>query len=541
MLLKMTANDLDLLGQYARRNSQEAFAEIVRRHLDLVYSAALRQIRSPQLAEEIAQSVFNDLARNAGKMKPGTVVTAWLYAVTRRTAIDAIRKESRRQLREQIALEMSNMNATANDWMQIAPQLDDAMAALDEGDRAAILLRFFENKGLREVGEQLKISDDAAQKRVSRAIERLREFFSKRNVTIGAGGVAVLISANAVQSAPAGLSTAILTATSGITATLGMTMIHKILIGGLAAAAIGGGIYSVHVQRQIGALEQQQMSLNRQIAESSQELDEATNQLAAAREENQQLHANDNELLKLRAEVTQLRQQSALPEMTQSETKRPPRRETLGVRVGTKFVLFPAADLQSLGIEWTPGANGDRFGLLTEGQFKLINEAIAGASDVTLLEEPTILNGNGGTCVVGVYKQHVDVGSTNADIGLDLGVTTYYSTNSSTFDLSLFWKAHGLGGDPTRPEVQVTSTNQFSLTRGQIAVLGKDIPDDSWMPGFFTNNPPGPKSLLVFVTPTVIDLRDYERPGNSPGTVERVAAIFKSQGSSNAPNLPGSP
>ena len=109
---------------------------------------------------------------------------------------------------------MNNMNATANDWTQIAPLLDDAMAALDETDRSAILLRYFENKNLREVGESLKISDDAAQKRVSRAVERLREFFSKRKITIGASGLAVLISANAVQSAPVGLAATISTATA---------------------------------------------------------------------------------------------------------------------------------------------------------------------------------------------------------------------------------------------------------------------------------------------------------------------------------------
>jgi RNA polymerase sigma factor (sigma-70 family) len=177
--------------------------------LNLVYSAALRQVRSAQLAEEIAQSVFNDLSRNANKLcatggSPG--LTAWLYAVTRRTAIDVIRKESRRQLREQIAVEMQNMNATANDWTQIAPLLDDAMAALDETDRAAILLRYFENKNLREVGESLKISDDAAQKRVSRAVEKLGEFFSKQNVTVGASGLLILISVNAVQAAPVALA-----------------------------------------------------------------------------------------------------------------------------------------------------------------------------------------------------------------------------------------------------------------------------------------------------------------------------------------------
>jgi RNA polymerase sigma factor (sigma-70 family) len=202
-------SDLDLLRQFARENSQDAFTEIVRRHVNLVYSAAFRQVRSPQLAEEVAQSVFADLARAAKKLNSKTILTAWLYSVARRTAIDVIRKESRRQLRDQIAMEMTNMNATANDWTQIEPLLDDAMAALEETDRSAILLRYFENKSLREVGEALGTSDDAAQKRVSRAVEQLREFFSKRNVTIGAGGLAVLISANAVQSAPVGLAATI--------------------------------------------------------------------------------------------------------------------------------------------------------------------------------------------------------------------------------------------------------------------------------------------------------------------------------------------
>ena len=214
-------SDLDLLRQFAREHSQDAFTEIVRRHVNLVHSAALRQVRSPQLAEEIAQSVFTDLARDAGKLNSETILTAWLYAVTRRTAIDAIRKESRRQLREQIAVEMNNMNATANEWTQIEPLLDEAMAALDETDRSAILLRYFENKNLREVGESLKISDDAAQKRVSRAVERLREFFSKQKITIGAGGLAVLISANAVQSAPIGLA-----ATISAAAVLAGTAVH---------------------------------------------------------------------------------------------------------------------------------------------------------------------------------------------------------------------------------------------------------------------------------------------------------------------------
>src|SRR5712691_3060077 len=159
----MTANDLDLIRQYARQKSEEAFATLVRRHLNLVYSAALRQVRSPQLAEEVAQSVFTDLSRNAHKLKPDTIVTAWLYQVTRRTAIDVVRRESRRQFRERIAVEMTDMNSNSSEWTQVEPLLDEAMEALEDTDRTAILLRYFENKSLRDVGQSLGTSEDAAQ------------------------------------------------------------------------------------------------------------------------------------------------------------------------------------------------------------------------------------------------------------------------------------------------------------------------------------------------------------------------------------------
>src|SRR5258708_3986030 len=208
----MTANDHELLSQFTGEQSQDAFAELVNRHLNLVYSAAFRQVRSHQLAEEVAQSAFTDLARNAPRLAPDTIITAWLYQVTRRTAIDVVRRESRRQLREQIATEMNAMNATAADWTHSEPLLDEAMHALDATDRAAVLLRFFENKSLREVGATLGTSDDAAQKRVSRAVERLREFFAKRGISVGATGLLVVISTNAVQSAPVGLAAAISTA-----------------------------------------------------------------------------------------------------------------------------------------------------------------------------------------------------------------------------------------------------------------------------------------------------------------------------------------
>ncbi len=326
-------SDLDLLRQFTRDRSQDAFTELVKRHVNLVYSAALRQVRSPQLAEVIAQSVFADLARvaatpssPAGDGRDASspqILTPWLYAVTRRTAIDVIRKESRRQLREQIAVEMNNMNATANDWNQIEPLLDDAMAALDETDRSAILLRYFKNKNLREVGEALGTSDDAAQKRVSRAVERLREFFSKRNVTVGASGLAILISANAVQSAPVGLALTICTATLAGTAisastiiaatkTIAMTTLQKTIITAVLTAVAGTGIFEAHqasqLREQNQMLQQQQAPLAEQIQQLQRERNDATNRLASLLAENQHLkeNPNQNELLKLRGEVTRL-------------------------------------------------------------------------------------------------------------------------------------------------------------------------------------------------------------------------------------------
>ncbi len=254
----MSDTDLQLLARYTRLHAKDAFAEIVRRHLDLVHSAALRQVRSPQLAEEVAQSAFIALARNADGLKPDTLLTAWLCQVTRRTAIDVVRREARRQLREQIASEMNALNATAADWTHIEPLLDEAMDALDDTDRAAVLLRYFENKSLREVGQTLGTGEDAAQKRVSRAVERLREFFAKRGVTVGASGLVAVISANAVQAAPVGLAvtistaaalggTAIVTtATATAVKTIAMTTLQKALIAATITAAVGTGIYEAH-------------------------------------------------------------------------------------------------------------------------------------------------------------------------------------------------------------------------------------------------------------------------------------------------------
>lgn len=236
----MRETDLELLARYTRQNAEDAFAEIVRRHLDLVFSAALRQVRSPQLAEEVAQSAFTDLARQARSLAPDTVLAAWLYQVTRRTAIDVVRREARRQRREQTASHLDAMNATDNNWTQVEPLLDEAMHALDDTDRTAVLLRYFENKSLREVGETLGTNEDAARKRVNRAVERLRDFFTNRGVAVGAGGLAGVISANAIQAAPMGLAPAITTSAAVAGTTAAAAKVGAVAKGAATFGSMGG-------------------------------------------------------------------------------------------------------------------------------------------------------------------------------------------------------------------------------------------------------------------------------------------------------------
>ena len=328
----MKTDDWSLLCQYAQRHSNEAFATLVNRHLNLVYSVALRQVRLPQLAQEVSQSVFTDLARNAGALKPDTVLTAWLYRVAYRTAIDVVRHESRRQAREQIAMEMVVMNTASSEWTRIEPLLDEAMELLNEEDRTAILLRYFDNKGLREVGDRLGISEDAAQKRVSRAVERLRELISKRGVVVGTGGLAVVISANAVHAAPAGLAaavsiaaalagtTTVATTTATITKAIVMTLLQKSIIAVTVAIAVGTGIYQAHqastLRDQIQALQQQQLGLTEQIQQLRGERDDASNRLTHLADENAALKNDSAELVKLRGEMAQRNADSAVPVTT---------------------------------------------------------------------------------------------------------------------------------------------------------------------------------------------------------------------------------
>jgi RNA polymerase sigma factor (sigma-70 family) len=200
-------DDMTLLREYAQQNSEAAFAELVSRHVGFVYSAALRQVRDPQRAEEITQTVFIILAQKAGQISGKTILTGWLFKTTRFTVIAQVRAAAKRQQREQEAQMQSPLQPAAPDgfWEQLSPLLDEALASLGETDRQAVLLRFFENQSLAEVGSRLGTGEDTARKRVARALEKLHRYFDQHGVNSTTAIIAGAISANSVQAAPAAL------------------------------------------------------------------------------------------------------------------------------------------------------------------------------------------------------------------------------------------------------------------------------------------------------------------------------------------------
>jgi uncharacterized protein (TIGR03435 family) len=205
----MTGNDMDLVREYATRQSEQAFATLASRHVNLIYSTALRQAGDASLAEEITQAVFIILARKAGSLGPKTILPSWLYRTTCYAAKDALRTQRRRQRREQEAYMQSTIQEANTDaaWEQLSPLLDDAITRLGRSDRDALVLRFFENKSLQEIGAAIGTSEDAAKKRVHRALEKLRRYFFKRGVVVPAAVLTTAISANSVHAAPVMLAT----------------------------------------------------------------------------------------------------------------------------------------------------------------------------------------------------------------------------------------------------------------------------------------------------------------------------------------------
>ncbi len=260
-------NDAELLRRYAKDRTEDAFAELVRRHLSLVYFAALRRVGGDApLAEEVAQSVFTALAREAAALTSHPSLDGWLYTTTRNVAVQAQRAERRRRAREQEAHTMQNDSVDPYpeaEWEQLRPVIDEAMDELSARDREAILLRYFSGRSFAEVGEKLAISENTARMRAERALDKLRALLVRRGITSTGAALTVALANQVALAAPTGLATTVTgAALAGASAAGGgavavQSLFHlmsttKVTIGMACAIAIlgvGSAVYEANAAR----------------------------------------------------------------------------------------------------------------------------------------------------------------------------------------------------------------------------------------------------------------------------------------------------
>jgi len=313
--LNMTP-DSELLRDYAETKSEEAFAELVRRHVNLVYSAALRQVNGDaHLAQDVAQTVFTNLARKAAPLSCRASLTGWLYTSAHFAAAKIVRGENRRRDREKKYMrEPISETAPEPDWNKLRPVLDEVMHELKEADREAILLRYFENRPFAEIGEKFGLNENAARRRVERALEKLRAVFLRRGVAATTALVSV-ISANAVQIAPTGLAATLTSASLAAAGTGTLTLLKLMTMTklklGISALVVAGATTALVVQHQTQTrLRAENELLTQQIAQLKTDNENFSNRLATAGDSKSLSDEQFNELLRLRSEVGVLRRQT---------------------------------------------------------------------------------------------------------------------------------------------------------------------------------------------------------------------------------------
>jgi RNA polymerase sigma factor (sigma-70 family) len=285
-------DDLALLREYAASRSEAAFETLVSRWVRFVYSAALRQVRDPHLAGEVTQAVFIILARKAGTIREGAVLSGWLFKTVRFAALAQSRAAMRRRQREQEAYMQSKIPPDAPNelWEQIAPLLDEGLAQLGEKDRQAVLLRFFEGRSLADVGGRLGMGEDAARMRINRTLDKLRRYFVKRGVDSTADLIAGTISANSLQAIPPGLASTITAAVckgpavaapvmalvKGTLNLMAWLKTKTVIVFGAGALIAGAAVLTLHEQEQQNRNQEDQIRAQEQVLRAEEQQDNLT-------------------------------------------------------------------------------------------------------------------------------------------------------------------------------------------------------------------------------------------------------------------------
>jgi RNA polymerase sigma factor (sigma-70 family) len=524
-------SDAELLREYASGNSEAAFGEIVRRYADAVHSAALRQVGNEEQGRDVAQSVFVDLARKAAALRPNTLLIGWLYRGVRLAALEQVRKEQRRQQRERQAMDLHDpAPETANDWNIVRPVLDEAIGNLGEEDRDALLLRFFKNESLASVGATLGISEDAAQKRVSRALGKLREFLAGRGINTTAAALSAALTANAVQAAPAGFAVA----TSSMAPTLKLislaNMKTALLILALAGVVAGLTLKRAATQHELRAAR----ILTQQLAAEKDALRAANEQLAIQTNDLERLRNDMHEVLRLRNEVSQLRRQLAAGNkpasgfetrsISDDSTNNIPISAEPQINVRARFIVAPAS--LNLPIDNLGNGSGD-------SKIKAIDQALLQAGDAQDKSqcEVTTLSGNEAQIqmiqsVTNVNPQS-GLSTVYTNIGVTLDVLPSCRTNSQSIDLSFVATVNEIidispeqdGSQPAFHSLAIS--NSMTIPSGRMVIVAGKLPAGGrWTQSRSGTDSveAGPRNLLVLLTPTLVDASNQAQPqpGNGP-------------------------
>jgi RNA polymerase sigma factor (sigma-70 family) len=246
--------DAQLLEDYVTRRSEAAFTALVQRHLGLVHAVALRRLGGDaQLAEDVAQRVFSDFARKAASLRHATSISGWLFTSTLVASAAVVRAEQRRKIRETAAEAMHSINAEMPaDWEKLRPLLDTTIVRLGDQDRDAIVLRFLQQRSFAEVGAALQVSEEAARKRVDRALEKLRALLARQGITSTSGALALTLGAAAATAIAPALTSRIAGAALAegvLPATTATTALGLLKAAWPAAAILSVGAFFTHDQQ----------------------------------------------------------------------------------------------------------------------------------------------------------------------------------------------------------------------------------------------------------------------------------------------------